>query len=89
MTDIDPPVIDSPLSRTVSQDGIVVRVAIYKLDGEEGWTLEVINEAGTSTVWEDPFDTDAAALEAFGRAVEAEGMETFLDDDADGWTTIH
>ena len=49
----------------------------------------MINETGTSTVWEDPFDTDVVAMEAFRRAVEFEGMETFLDDDADGWTTIH
>lgn len=88
MTDSDPPLIDSELSQTICQDDITVRVAIFKLEEEEGWTLEVVNEAGTSTVWEDPFDTDAEAFEAFKRAVETEGMETFLDD-ADGWTTIH
>ena len=89
MADIDPPIIDSPLSQTVNRDGITVRIAIFRLEEDEGWTLEVVNETGTSTVWEDPFDTDAAAFEAFERAVEAEGMDTFIDDDAEGWTTIH
>lgn len=89
MTETDPPIIPSPLSKTVNRDGITVEVRIFKLEEDDGWTLEVVNEAGTSTVWEDPFTTDAAAFEAFERAVEVEGMETFLDDDAEGWTTIH
>jgi uncharacterized protein len=89
MDDIDPHIINSSLSQTVSQDGITVRVSIIKLEAEEGWTLEVVNETGTSTVWEATFDTDAAAFEAFKRAVEIEGMATFLDDDEEGWTTIH
>ncbi|TCM16500.1 hypothetical protein EDF56_10779 [Novosphingobium sp. PhB165] len=89
MADNDPPITVSPLSRMVSEDGITVRVEIFKLEADEGWTLEVINEAGTSTVWEDPFDSDASAFEAFKRAVEIEGIGTFLDDDGEGWTTIH
>lgn len=89
MPDTDPPIIDSPLSQTVSQDSITVRVSIFKLEADEGWTLEVVNETGTSTVWEATFETDTVAFEAFKRAVEVEGMETFLDDDTDGWTTIH
>ncbi|WP_404482033.1 hypothetical protein [Novosphingobium sp. BL-52-GroH] len=89
MVDNDPPIIESPMSKTVSQDGITVQVAIFKIDGDAGWTLEVVNAEGTSTVWEEPFETDTAAFNAFLRAVETEGMDTFLDDDTSGWTTIH
>ena len=89
MTDTDPDIVDSPLSQTVTVDGIIVEVRIFKLEADDGWTLEVVNESGTSTVWEDPFSTDADAFEAFQRAVEVEGIETFLDDDEEGWTTIH
>ncbi|KMS52634.1 hypothetical protein V474_24090 [Novosphingobium barchaimii LL02] len=89
MADIDPPIIESPLSKTVTRHAITVQVAIFKIGGDAGWTLEVVNAEGTSTVWEEPFDTDAAAFKAFLRAVETEGMETFLDDDTSGWTTIH
>ncbi|WP_397587100.1 hypothetical protein [Sphingobium fuliginis] len=88
MTDIDPPIIDSPLSQIVSQDGVTVQVRIFKLEEDDVWTLEVINESGTSTVWEDPFPADTDAFDAFTRAVEVEGIETFLDDE-EGWTTIH
>lgn len=88
MTDTDPPIIDSPLSQAVTVDGVTVQVRIFKLEEDDGWTLEVVNESGTSTVWEDPFPADADAFGAFQRAVEEEGIETFLDDE-EGWTTIH
>ncbi|WIA56284.1 hypothetical protein N6H05_00125 [Sphingobium sp. WTD-1] len=81
MTDTDPTIIESPLSRTVSRDGITVRVLVYRLEHDPKWALEVVNDAGTSTVWDDLFDTDEAAFEAFAQAVAAEGMETFLDND--------
>lgn len=81
MTDTDPTIIESALSRTVSRDGITVRVLVYRLEHNPKWALEVVNDAGTSTVWDDLFDTDEAAFEAFTQAVATEGMETFLDDD--------
>lgn len=89
MIDHDPPIIDSPLSRTFNRDGITVQVSIFKLEEDVGWTLEVCNSVGTSTVWDDPFNTDVDAFDAFLKAVEIEGMETFLDDDPEGWTTLH
>ena len=50
MTDTDPTIIESPLSRTVSRDGITVRVLVYRLEHDPKWALEVVNDAGTSTV---------------------------------------
>jgi len=81
MSDTDPAIIESPLSRTVSRDGITVRVLVYRLEHDPKWALEVVNDAGTSTVWDDLFDTDEAAFEAFTKTVALEGMATFLDDD--------
>ena len=43
-------------------------------------TVEVINENGTSTVWDELFDTDSAAYAAFQSTVEEEGMSAFLDE---------
>ncbi len=37
-------------------------IDIYRGD-HGGWILEVIDESGTSTVWDDEFDTDQAALD--------------------------
>ena len=38
-----------------------------------------MNDRGTSTVWDELFETDDAADVAFRDAVKAEGMATFLD----------
>ena len=79
MPDRDPNLIQSSLSRTVTQNSISVEVQIYRLETEPGWTLEVVNGTGTSTVWETEFETDEEANQAFGIALDEEGIETFLD----------
>jgi len=76
----DPNIIFSGLCQDYNHGAISVRVDIYRLENEPGWSLEVINEKGTSIVWDDLFDTDQAAFEEFLRTVEKEGVESFLDD---------
>lgn len=75
----DPNIVLSSLSGVVREAGISVRLGIYRLEQDPQWTLEVVNEAGTSTVWDVQFDTDEEAFAAFRLAVEEEGMEAFLD----------
>lgn len=79
MSDHDPNLVVSGLSGTVTQDGVTVEVNIVRLEDEPGWSLEVVNASGTSTVWDDQFATDAAALDAFRQVVSEEGMACFLD----------
>jgi hypothetical protein len=79
MTDRDPNIVNSALSREVTQQGGTVRVDIYRLEDEPRWSLEVVNDRGTSTVWDDLFDTDADADAAFRAALVEEGIEAFLD----------
>ena len=79
MPDRDPNLVTSSLSRTVNVDGVTVVVNIYRLEHDAQWALEVVNEVGTSTVWDAPFDTDEEAFAAFQLTVEEEGMEAFLD----------
>ena len=79
MPDRDPNIVTSSLSRTVTVDGVTVVVNIYRLEHDPQWSLEVINEIGTSTVWDAPFDTDEEANDAFQLTVDEEGMEAFLD----------
>ena len=61
MAERDPNLITSSLSRDVSGDDVTVRVEIYRLEDRPGWALEVVNDRGTSTVWDELFDTDDAA----------------------------
>jgi uncharacterized protein len=77
MTDDDITIIHSPLTRTHSADGYTLRIDIYRL-ANEPWILEIVDELGTSTVWDDPFDTDTAALKAALEAIERDGVHSFV-----------
>jgi hypothetical protein len=76
----DPGIIYSDLCRTITLDGITVDVHIYRLEHDPKWALEVANEAGNSTLWDDLFETDTEAYAAFSATVQEEGLQTFLDD---------
>ena len=58
------------------KDGVTVDVQIYRLEDAD-WTLEVVDQHGTSTVWDDPFATDRAAHMEFLHSVEEKGMLEF------------
>jgi uncharacterized protein len=75
----DPNIVTSGLSGRVSRDGVTVEVHIHRLEDRPGWALEVVNAKGTSTGWDDLFETDEAAHSAFLATVAEEGMATFLD----------
>ena len=79
MADREPNIVTSSLSRRVSRDEVAVDVRICRLENDATWTLEVVNAAGTSTVWDDLFPSDDAANEEFLRTVADEGMAAFLD----------
>jgi uncharacterized protein len=70
-------IIHSPLQQTYSADGHSLRIQIYR-SADSLWILEVVDEGGTSTVWDDPFETDKAALEAAFLAIEEEGIASFV-----------
>lgn len=74
----DHDVIFSELCQSVTRKGITVRVEIYRIATDSRWWLEVVNELKSSTVWDDPFDTDAEAWEAFEETLAEEGIESFL-----------
>ena len=75
----EPELIQSPLSQSITRDGHALQVDIYRLEDEVDWVLEVVNETGTSHVWDDRFATDQAALGAVYEAIDEEGITAFLD----------
>jgi uncharacterized protein len=77
MTDDEIELIHSPLTRTHSAEGHTLQIEIYRSAGSP-WILEVVDELGTSTVWDEPFESDTAALEAAFLAIEAEGIHSFV-----------
>ena len=79
MNDDDPEIESSPLCTSVTRDGVTVRVQIYRLAGSgEGWSLEVVDEEGGSTVWDDLFANDQDAYDEFCRTLDTEGILSFF-----------
>jgi hypothetical protein len=77
--DNNPEIESSPLCGSVTRDGITVRVEIYRIAGRGGgWSLEVIDREGASTVWDDTFADDQDAYDEFYRALELEGTREAL-----------
>jgi len=67
----------SPLCQNISSGGKSVEVHIYM--GEEGkWILEVEDEFGNSTVWDDLFETDSAALTEAKKAILKDRITSFI-----------
>lgn len=81
MSDREPNILYSSLGRVLTIDGVTVDIKIYRLEHDPQWALEVINDQGTSTVWDVLFDTDDEAYAAFQLTVDEEGMRAFIDDD--------
>ncbi len=76
----DPEIEISPLSGTVSRDGLTVEVQICRLaKSSEGWSLEVVDHDGGSTVWEDLFATDHDAYQEFFETMATDGIRSFVE----------
>jgi hypothetical protein len=78
--DDDPEIEDSPLCGVVTREGITIRVQIYRLAGRnDGWSLEVVDQEGGSTVWNETFSSDTEAYAEFHRTLEKEGIRSFAE----------
>lgn len=77
----EPDFIESPLSQSVTRNGVEVRVEIYG-DSQGGWILEIVDAENASHVWDEHFETDQQALTEALRALDEEPLE-FLGRAAD------
>lgn len=75
----EPNLVISGASRRIVEDDVPFNVDIYKLEGGDGWSLEVVTEDGTSIVWDDLFDDDQAAFEEAVTTIRAEGAVAFAN----------
>jgi hypothetical protein len=81
--------IRSPLCQSFTEGKVTVAVEIYRYDGIDGWALEVIDADGGSTVWQDVFATDAAAMAEFTEGVELLGLAKLIEPKPDDAATEH
>ncbi|WP_290775714.1 hypothetical protein [Hoeflea sp.] len=75
----EPNLISSGASRRIVEDGVPFKIDIYKLEGGDGWTLDVVTEDGTSIVWDYLFDDDQAAFEEAVTTIRNEGAVAFAN----------
>jgi uncharacterized protein len=73
-------IITSLLSQKITWDGTTIDVLIYRGEHEAAWILEVVDSAGGSTVWDETFQTEQAALSEVLQTIDAEGIACFLLD---------
>jgi hypothetical protein len=73
-------IINSRLSQKITRDGTTIEVLIYRGEHEPTWLLEVVDHAGGSTVWEETFQTEQAALNEVLRTIDEEGIACLLID---------
>lgn len=69
--------VHSLLSQRLSRDGTTVEIQIYG-DGQGGWLLEVVDEFRNSTVWDESFQTDKAALAEVLNTIDTEGIASVI-----------
>lgn len=70
-------------SRTlITHGGTSVDAHIYRGedDAGDGWILEIIDASGTSTVWDDLFSTDGAALAEALDTISTHGIASVTGD---------
>jgi len=70
----------SPHCGEISRDDMTVEVHIYRGSDQDKWTLEVVDQENASTVWDDLFATDQAALDEVMRVIDKDGIASFLLD---------
>ena len=67
----------SPLQQTYTEDGKTVDIQIYR-SADSGWTLEVVDQYGNSTVWEAEFETDQEALDQVMWEIKEDGIKALI-----------
>lgn len=73
----EPELIYSPLQQTYTENGESVEIYIYRLS-HSGWTMEVVDRFGNSTVWDGEFATDQHAMDEFLRTIKEEGIQSVV-----------
>jgi hypothetical protein len=74
----DPEIEISKQSQIISSGGKNLSVEIYRIKGTSDWSLEIVDENGNSTVWDDLFASDKEAITEAKKAILEETTEAFI-----------
>ena len=75
----EPKLIISNASQHIVEGGVPFKVDISKLEGGDGWSLEVETADGTSIVWDDLFEDDQTAFDEAVTTIRSEGAVAFVN----------
>ncbi len=75
----EPNLVVSSASQRIVEEGVPFEVNIFKLEGGDVWSLEVVTEDRTSIVWDDLFEDDQAAFKAAVETIRNEGAMSFAN----------
>jgi hypothetical protein len=69
----------SNITKEIEKGGSKVTIEVCKAD-KGGWILEIVDEGWNSTLWDDLFMSSKEALDAGIRAIDEEGIQSFIGD---------
>lgn len=75
----NPNIVSSGLSKYIELEELQLNIEIYRLEYDPKWALEVVDQHGTSTVWDELFETDQAAFDEVMRTIKDEGAAAFRE----------
>lgn len=78
----------SPLAQSVTRDGTTFRIDICR-SGGGGWILEVVDQHGNSTVWDESFPSDREALDEVLNTIDENGIALLIGPPAGVQTPTH
>lgn len=73
----EPNLVTSHLTQKILVEETYLSLEIYRLEDQDFWTLEVVDDEGTSTVWDDEFSSDKEALDAALNEIDKVGVNGF------------
>lgn len=72
----------SRLGGLVTRAGVSIDVKIYRFAGtNEEWTLEIIDKEDRCTIFNETFESEIDAFEAFEAAIDQYGIGSFSEND--------
>ena len=74
----DPEIEYSAHCQKIDSGGKKLSIEIYRIKGTDGWSLEIVDEYGNSTVWDDLFESDVAAITEAKISILEETASTFV-----------
>ena len=75
---IEPELIISKKSQSISSADKTVYIEIYRLENEKKWALSIDDEFGNSSVWKKTFKSEKGALLEAKESILKEGISNFI-----------